>query len=573
MKTLAELYEYLETSKDAENIERVFPYNEFSSEEQPKARLEVLTWWNIEHLVEDGNCVIDKDMAVAYFKERIQATRNALLKYRYSYFAYVLSKNNQLAKQAIDALIEGLSGLLPGDKEDYPHKADDAVEVLMSLSKKIKYRISDAANCIWEVLQSDYGYRTKMVFVRKAKEVDFFSAGDAEKLAALCKDLFPQTKDGWREGCCRAGLYFASKLRNGGNGFKAFFYESLGDMEMEQLTGPATNPRNIAIPHMNDSHLEKAMAFYQEAGATEKRNGAEKAYRENKKKLVYPHFKYEKKTDEQVVKYYQALKKELMEGELKWLLVNLSLPVRLLFPSYQLIRERMPERNTTLEELGFVNRQKDINGNSKDADEDFELRQRYDVWVINLVRNVLLDLILTAVHTKKLTYGRLKQWFLKHTCFGFPIEYSRANGVVTSSWFSQIDYGVEALIKQYQWFSKGKPTDWRIPIDVLSVRFEGILRDMVGDYGCITKVRKDNSTSQVLLEGLLKEARTQSVFRNEDIDFFEYVFTSQGHNIRNNVAHAFYIPKDYGIVQATLVFLCVLRLTAFKVKEKDSCEG
>lgn len=570
MATLKELYEYLETRHDAEHLDSVFPYGAFPSEEQPKARLELLTWWKVERLVEDENCVIDKEMATAYFEERIKATGNLLLKYRYSYFAYLLTNNNRYAKKAVDALIDGFTVLLPEDKDDYPHNADEAIEVMMSLSKKIKYRTQDVASCVWQVLDSDYGYRTKMVCIQRAKAVEFFAANDAERVAEYCKTLFPQTKDGWREGCCEAGLFYASKLQNGAKEYKAFFYEALGDMEMERLTDPESNPKNIAIPHMNDGHLEKAMAYYQEAGLMEKRNVAEKAYRENKKRLVYPHFKIEKKTNEQVVKYFSALKKELMEGELSWLMLNLSLPVRFLFPSYQMIREKMPEGDTTLEELGFANKLKDINGNTRNADEDFELRQKYDVWVMNLVRNVVLDVVLTAVQTKKLTYGKLKQWFVKRTCFGLPIEYARANGVVTASWFSQIDYGIEALMKQYQRFLQGKPTDWRIPIDVLSVRFEGVLRDMVGDYGgCVTKVGRDNSTSQVLLEGLLKEAREKGVFRDEDVDFFEYVFTTKGHNIRNYVAHAFYIPQDYGIVQATLVFMCILRLTTFRAKEKE----
>lgn len=568
MANLKELYKYLESRNDAEHLDREFPYGEFSPDEQPKARLELLTWWKVERLVEDENCVIDKELAVTYFEERIKSTGNTLLKYRYCYFAYLLSNNNQYAKVAVDALIDGLMGLLPEDKEDYPHRADDAVEVMMSLSKKIKYRTQDVANSIWQVLNSDYGYRTKMVYIQRAKAVEFFMAKDAERLAGYCKNLFPETKDEWREGCCDAGLYYASKLQNGGKEYKAFFYEALGDMEMERLEAPESNPKNIAIPHMNDGHLEKAMAYYQEAGLTEKRNVAEKAYRENKKKLVYPHFKVEKKTNEQVVKYFSALKKELMAGKVSWLMLNLSLPVRFMFPSYQMIRENLPERGTTLEELGFANKLKDINGNTRNADEDFALRQKYDVWVMNLVRNVVLDVILTAVQIKKLTYGRLKQWFVKHTCFGFPKEYARANGTMTASWFSQIDYGVEALMKQYLRFLQGKETDWRLPIDVLSVRFEGILRDMVGDYGSVTKVGRDNSTSQVLLEGLLKEARDKGVFRDEDVDFFEYVFTTKGHNIRNDVAHAFYIPQDYGIVQATLVFLCVLRLTTFSAKDK-----
>ena len=172
-----------------------------------------------------------------------------------------------------------------------------------------------------------------------------------------------------------------------------------------------------------------------------------------------------------------------------------------------------------------------------------------------------------AVKTKQLTYGKLKRWFLKETCFGLPVEYPRSNQVVIASWYSQLDYGIEALIKQYNRFLQGKPTDWRISVDLLSIRFEGILRDMVGNYGGhVTKVGRDNSLSQVLLDSLFREPCLREIFREEDMVFFEYVFTAKGHNIRNNVAHAFYIPQDYGMVQATLVFLCILRLTTFRPK-------
>lgn len=61
----------------------------------------------------------------------------------------------------------------------------------------------------------------------------------------------------------------------------------------------------------------------------------------------------------------------------------------------------------------------------------------------------------------------------------------------------------------------------------------------------------------------------QEVFRIEDIEFFEYVFTAKGRNIRNNVAHAFYIPQDYGMIEAMLVFLCILRLTMFGPKDEE----
>lgn len=571
MATLEDLYEFLEKKVDDEHIDSMFSYDQFPQDEWPKARLEILTWWKVERLVEDENYPIDKEFAIAYFDERANATNNLLLKYRYNYFAYLLTANdNRFAKRAIDALMGVIESLLPDDKEEYPHHADDAIEVLMSLVKRVKYRTKDATELIWKLLESDYGYRIKLVCIRTAKEQAFFPAFEAEKIVCLCKDLLPLTKDGWRENCCRLGLFYATKLQGKAKPYMRFFYEALGDMEMEQLKDPATDPKNIAIPLMNEGHLEKAMAFYQEAGLIEKRNKAEQAFRGNKKKVVIPHFKIEKKTDKQVAMYFESLVKELLEGKLSWLLWNLSFPVRFLFPSLEQLRDRMPDKESTLEELGIANRVMDINGNSRNAGEDFELRQKYDIWLMNIIRNIVIKVILTAVETKQLTYGKLRKWFLKETCFGIPIEYARSNQVVTVSWYSQIDYGVEALIKQYNRFLQGKPTDWRIPVDLLSIRFEGMLRDMVGDYGGhVTKMDRDNNLSQALLDSLLREPCLHDIFREEDIEFFEYVFTAKGHNIRNDVAHAFYIPQDYGMIQATLVFLCILRLTMFRPKEKE----
>ncbi len=568
--TLAELYEFLEKKQDNEHIDRVFAYEEFSPDELPKARLEILTWWKIERLAEDENCIIDRDFAIPYFDERANAANSQLLKYRYNYFAYLLStEDNRFAKRAIDALIEVIYSLLPKDKEDYPQYAEDAIEVLMLLSKTIKYRINDATDLIWNVLVSDYGYRTKLVCIRAAKEHAFFSSKDAEKIICLCKDLLSLSKDGWCESCCSLGLFYSSKLQGQAQPYMSFFYEALGDMEMGQLVDPSTEPNNIAIPLMNETHLERAMALYQKAGLIKKRNEAERCFRENKKKVVIPHFKIEKKTDEKIVKHYRDLAKELLEGKLSWLLINLSCPIRFLFPSYEQICKLMPPRKSTAEELGFVNRVVDINGNSRSVCEGFDTYQIYDIWLMNIIRNYVINLILNAVQTRQLTYSKLKKWFVKSTCLGEPREYARTNQVVTSTWFSQIDYGVEALIKQYHRALQGKPTDWRLPIDVLSIRFEGILRDMVGiSGGCVIKVGQDNNTSQALLDALLKEPCLLQVFRKEDIEFFEYVFTAKGHNVRNNVAHAFYIPNDYGIYKATLVFLCILRLTMF-----SHCEG
>lgn len=137
MATLAELYEFLETKQDDSHLDSRFSYDAFLPVEQSKARLEILTWWKIERLIEDENCNFDKNFTVAYFDERIKATNNQLLKYRYNYFISLLTNDNRYAKQSIDALIAVIDTLLPKDKEDYPHGAEKAIEVLMSLTKRM----------------------------------------------------------------------------------------------------------------------------------------------------------------------------------------------------------------------------------------------------------------------------------------------------------------------------------------------------------------------------------------------------------------------------------------------------
>lgn len=85
--------------------------------------------------------------------------------------------------------------------------------------------------------------------------------------------------------------------------------------------------------------------------------------------------------DSPIVEYFEHLGKELLEGELRWLLVNLSYPVRFIFPSYEQIIEQIPECKSTTEELGFVNKIVDINVNmnSRDAGNNFDLRQKYNL--------------------------------------------------------------------------------------------------------------------------------------------------------------------------------------------------
>lgn len=64
----------------------------------------------------------------------------------------------------------------------------------------------------------------------------------------------------------------------------------------------------------------------------------------------------------------------------------------------------------------------------------------------------------------------------------------------------------------------------------------------------------------MLLEDLLNSGKLKEVFGDDDIFLFKSVFTNEGYNIRNDVAHSFYMPDEFTANKALLVFLCIMRI-------------
>ena len=349
-------------------------------------------------------------MAISYLKKRIKCTANNILKYRYCYFLYLLSSNKTYAEEVINTLIKCLEDLLPKENDGYPHNAEDAIEILMNLSKRVKYNQNEVKELIWSILNSNYGHFTKLVILNNAQKYDFVKIGDAEKVVNICKQLLPLTSKYWKERCCKIGLHYAAKLQVNGKYYVAFFKETLGDIEMSNLFDITSAPNNIALPHINDGFLEKAMQYYKEAGTKEKFLDAQKKYVLNKRNLKYITIETSVETNKKTVDYFCQLNEKLMKAKFDDLMWNLVWPKNYLFPSHKLIREHIPE-DVSKEDL-FSDKIKDINGNTKDAGVDYKYRQLYEVCLLNIVNMPILSLILEAVKQKKLTYTKIKKWLI-----------------------------------------------------------------------------------------------------------------------------------------------------------------
>ena len=52
----------------------------------------------------------------------------------------------------------------------------------------------------------------------------------------------------------------------------------------------------------------------------------------------------------------------------------------------------------------------DINGNSRNAGEDFDLYQKYDIWLMNIVRNYIIPIII-----RNIAFTLKKKFIIKET--------------------------------------------------------------------------------------------------------------------------------------------------------------
>ena len=163
----------------------------------------------------------------------------------------------------------------------------------------------------------------------------------------------------------------------------------------------------------------------------------------------------------------------------------------------------------------------------------------------------------------------LKRELLKHSDFGCELSMNRNGEQLTYCWFHKVDFATKDFFVQYKNELAGKHSDWRNVINALTIQFEGILRDKIrlynGETSKIIGNTKEN-VSEMLLDDLLRTEGFLELFSLEDKDLFYYVFTNKGYNIRNNVAHGFYLPYDYTSYIAILVFLCLLRLVRYDIK-------
>jgi hypothetical protein len=510
----------------------------------------------------------DRNKCVDYLQNRIKGTtQNHFLLSRYYNALYELTKNQKYCKEAINNSYSLFNYYISHEEPHYI-KAYQELGFVFRMSRRIKADQTQIESDLVSLLKGDtvpdltkywilYAIKTNYNYC-KYKSLSF--APD------LCLDIFSRMEDyTWCKNFLEVGLFFANHFKTNN---QSVFYEYLGDNEIKRIN-EEDNQENIVVAHTNQNVYLQMMKYYKKSGNNEKLVFATKKYNENKSSLKYITIENSQALTEKDRENINGLIEKMGKCRVEELFYFLSSDNRCIYPSHKSIVETWERaKNVNYFHMNYFSPvNNDINGNQQETSyESIYKFQFFQWWITNAFNLILKKILAFNIDNRRLTYSHVKQLLLQHTTFGMDIVAIRGQKEIKYTWFDRVDYAIKDYFKQFQNELKGKLSDWRLTINTLAIQFEGILRDFIREYsGETTKVKDGKKTvvAEMLLDDLIRTESFAEMFSEEDRDLFLYTFTNKGYNIRNNVAHGFYLPRDYTAFKATLVFLCILRLARF----------
>ena len=193
----------------------------------------------------------------------------------------------------------------------------------------------------------------------------------------------------------------------------------------------------------------------------------------------------------------------------------------------------------------------------------------YNIHIQNFSLRHLWLIFTKGLKNQKIGFESLKEYFENYTWYGEDIIITNADGEKeTFNWLDLLmpsfaSYFTQSEIDLKE--NKNSETGYILSIDSLVLKFEGVLRSFSRNIGAQTIDIKENGTQErISFEKLLKNDKFKDIIPEDDIAFFKFIFTSEGMNLRNNIAHCFYKPKNYSAAVMWLLTCAFLKLGNYK---------
>lgn len=499
------------------------------------------------------------DKELQYIEQRAAEEKNPNLLARYTHILYQRLKHTKYAHVAADSYLSLAQDYLSNlEKEDrHIYELMNLIESYANLCLSAKYKGEQCKAQIITWLNqpgqhlSYYESLTELIASSK-----LFKRADLEGSTRDALERYSRYRvDSHNESYLEACLLLAKK--EGADTIP--IYIALAESQLDQVEHCAHDTSGLLKADL----LSSAAEYYKLAKNKERSNELLIALEQNKKSIKFDVISHQMSREH--VKIIMECTQVIVDHHLKAHDRTVFLPIALEPRMIPKPNEGRSNENSFLHSI--TTSLYDINLNSHKLS-SFELKRREDFQDFQIEMEHCLAIyfreLVKKMKQEKRDFLAEGLHYFENTWLARELQNGYADHPQLYSWMPMLRPAFEILIKANQGeTSRVLSYHEQMSFDQLAIKFEGLLRDLCGLARLnITKTYKGTTVAKDVNE-LLQSKDLSKVFQEEDIRLWQYAFTGSGYNIRNNVAHAFYRPKDYTLTLANVLLLAYIKLAKY----------
>lgn len=581
---LNQLYEYIDNAEFADGLVEIFcklrdKINEDSLEDAKKAQWEIdfFSFTIIDNKLHSPMSRTDKDGILhefpslknfskeqfEYLKQRMEQTSNPILKARYSHLLWTSKKHNDYAKVAIDGYLDSANTYEKNtERRGVAFNILNIIKNVYRISSSTKYKLANVKAEILRVANNFSPNHHSSFTIKNGliplmlEDKSLFKKEDFIGLEKSCEDLANELSEHARIDMLSLGEMVDVKLGNTDSKWKLAIAK-----EYEELSKSRKDDTNM----IKIEYCQKAIEIYKQLKNEEKVKELMvklKGLRNNLKLGSIP-FDFNV-TD--LMESFRASAEELSEKDSETIIKTLMLDPSII-PKVDDLK-LTKDANYALMFLGQTTIFDKAHNTAKHYDSDDQSESQALIWNFNtslFFRNLLIrELLITLIRKRKLTAAILINYFNKHSWFGKNIKKA---GQEEYNWLNLISPGIIEYFSQIEFALSipGYKPNFVLAIDSLTLKIEGLLRDLCDIHGGVTFNTKTEGEHIISREkditALLRDETIKILLDKDDLFFLEYVLIAQdGCNLRHKVSHCLMSYDDYTMQYVHLLILAILKL-------------
>ncbi len=519
------------------------------------------------------------DDGLIYLNERTRVVKSDYLSARYNQILWNSPKPHKHFQQAKDGVNAYLKILTKIDcKKEEKKQGRDCLEQLkngLRLALQAKYKVDEFKEVLngWLFEKGKFPTDLKVILIKYILDLQHFKKNDFEGCLELINKIGNEYKKKktdyfFTKDIFETGLKVAQRTQTD----TKIWNKRIGDA-IVRMADLRMDDDSRMIPL---SFLKEALPYYKLAGLDKKVREVEQRYFELKKELKLSKIELPlgDEANDALHEYLETKTAKLMEFNSEEIFSYL-ISGDDIFPKKQWLIEMGKNRDNTFMDFAVTMRF-DINNNvsrqkdTKKAKDKAKIYENYGLYMRLSVLPLLHRVFIEGIKNDKLTYPSLVKFFINHTWLGQEFtDYDTGGDLIKYRWISVIAPSFYEYFQQTESALKSNSpfTNYIMPIDSLTLKFEGVLRDFARILKVSTTVAgKGNVLREKYIEELLAEKEIQKYFDENDLLFFNYLFVAKdGMNLRNNIAHSFFRFNSYNFQLMHLLICAFLRIGKYKM--------